>query len=266
MIHISQQSAHHGRQGDLGRFSLGPKALVERAQYWVTSGRAQRRHVQGQADFGATATNAAFALHHAAFSGPGCQAGQGGYFLAVQSSQFGQMSQDHPGGTRSDTLDFIQAVDAPLERGILFQQGFNLFFHRRDLGLEMGHEFGMLPTDKGILMMLGLGFGQSPPVDQLFQPLGQCHQSVLGSRGGGRRIRLIALSIIGQHARVDGIGFCPLALGLGRGTHAGRIGHRDRDLFLMQGLDQGAFIATGGFANDVNRANCAKSFVTREGL
>ena len=168
MIHISQQSAHHGRQGDLGRFSLGPKALVERAQYWVTSGRAQRRHVQGQADFGATATNAAFALHHAAFSGPGCQAGQGGYFLAVQSSQFGQMSQDHPGGMRSDTLDFIQAVDAPLERGILFQQGFNLFFHRRDLGLEMGHEFGMLPTNKGILMMLGLGFGQSPPVDQLF--------------------------------------------------------------------------------------------------
>ena len=43
-----------------------------------------------------------------------------------------------------------------------------------------------------------------------------------------------------------------MALGLGRGAHPGRIGHRDRDLPLLQGLDQGAFIATGGFANHVN--------------
>ena len=110
----------------------------------------------------------------------------------------------------------------------------------------------MLSADKGILMMLGLGFGQSLPVDQLFQPLGQCHQLVLGGRSGRRRFGLIALAIIGQPPRVDLIGFCPLALGLGGGAHAGRIGHRDRDLTLLQDLDQGAFIATGGFAHHVS--------------
>ena len=82
-------------------------------------------------------------------------------------------------------LDFIQAMDTLLQRGILFEQGFNLFFHRLDLGLEMGHELGVLSADKGKLMMLGLGFGQGSPVNQLLQPLGQGHQLVLGGEVGG---------------------------------------------------------------------------------
>src|ERR1019366_3372641 len=125
-----------------------------------------------------------------------------------------------------------------------------------DLGLKMGHELGMLPADKGILMMLGLGFGQSLPVDQLLQPLGQVHQLLLDGRNGWRRFGLIALAITGQSPRVDPIGFCPLALGLGRGAYAGRIGHRDRDLLLMQDLDHGAFIATGGFAHHLHAGYC----------
>src|ERR1035438_5558876 len=153
-------------------------------------------------------------------------------------------------------IEALLQQDAALQqRGILLEQGFNLFFHRLDLGLEMGHELGMLPADKRILMMLGLGFGQGPPMDQLLEPLGQGHQLVLGGRSGWRRFWLIALAIIGQAPRVDPIGFGPLALGLGGGAHPGRIGHRERDEPLMQALDQGAFIATGGFANHVNAGN-----------
>jgi len=116
----------------------------------------------------------------------------------------------------------------------------------------MRHELGMLPADKGILMMLSLGFGQSSPVDQLLQPLGLCHQLVLGGRGGRRRFGLIALAIIESTPGRRSDRFLPAGLGLGPGAHAGRIGHRDRDLLLMQELDQSAFIATGGFANHVN--------------
>src|ERR1039458_1865996 len=255
MIHVSQQSAHDGCEGDFGQFPLGAKALIESAQHRVATGRAEGGHVQGQAHFRTAPADTAHSLHLTAFSGPRSQAGQGRHFLAVQAPQFGHMSQDQPGGAGTDALDFIQAVDALLQRGILLEQGFNLFFHRLDLGLEMGHELGMLPADKRILMMLGLGFGQGPPMDQLLEPLGQGHQLVLGGRSGWRRFWLIALAIIGQAPRVDPIGFGPLALGLGGGAHPGRIGHRDGDQLLMQALDQGAFIATGGFANHVNAGN-----------
>ena len=189
MIHVSQQSAHNGCQGDLGQLSLGAKALVESAQYRVATGRAQGGHVQGQAHFGAAPADTAHSLHRAAFPGPGRQAGQGGHFVAVQSPQFGHMART------------IQAVRGPTpwisskqltrccSTPSCCEQGFNLLFHRLDLGLEMGHQLGMLPADKGILMMLGLGLGQSPPVDQLLQPLGQCHQLALGGRSGGRRLQ-----------------------------------------------------------------------------
>jgi hypothetical protein len=58
------------------------------------------------------------------------------------------VSQDHPSGAGTDALDFIQAVHALLQCGILLEQGFNLLFHRLDLGLEMGQELGMLAADK----------------------------------------------------------------------------------------------------------------------
>jgi len=51
MIHVGQQSAHNGCQGDLRQLSLGPKALVESAQYRIATGRAEGGHVQGQAHF-----------------------------------------------------------------------------------------------------------------------------------------------------------------------------------------------------------------------
>ena len=56
--------------------------------------------------------------------------------------------------------------------------------------------------------------------------------------------------------RVDPIGFGPLALGLGGGAHAGRIGHRDRDLSLMEDLDHGAFIAPSGFTHHLHAGYC----------
>jgi hypothetical protein len=52
--------------------------------------------------------------------------------------------------------------------------------------------------------------------------------------------------------RVNPIGFCPLALGLGGRSHLGRISDRDGNLLLMQAPNQGAFIAPSGFTNDMS--------------
>ncbi len=252
MIHVGQQSAHHCCQGDLAQFPFGAKALVESAQYGVRASRAESCHVQGQAHFGAPASDTAHSFHRAAVSGPRSQTSQGRHLLAVQLPQFGHMSQHHPGSAGTDTLDVIQAVDALLQRGILVEQGLNLLLHRLDLGLEMGYQLGVLPAHEGLLMMLGLGFGHSLPVDQLLQPLGQCDQLVLGGRSGRRRFRLIALAIISQLLRINRIGFCSLASGLSRCSHLGRIGNRYRDFSFVQDLDHGLLIAAGGFTNDMN--------------
>ncbi len=116
----------------------------------------------------------------------------------------------------------------------------------------MRHQLGVLPAHEGMLMMLGLGFGQGLAVNQLFEPLGQRDQLVLGGRGGRRRFRLITLAIISQHLRVNPIGFCPLALGSGGSSHLGRVSDRDWNLLLVQDPDQGAFIAPRGFTNDMS--------------
>src|SRR5436190_23291726 len=62
MIHIDQQAAHYRREGDLGRFVFGAQALIERLEHRIKAGRSERRHVQGQADFGATAADTAHFL------------------------------------------------------------------------------------------------------------------------------------------------------------------------------------------------------------
>jgi hypothetical protein len=63
---------------------------------------------------------------------------------------------------------------------------------------------------------------------------------------------LVALTIVGEHRRIDTVGFGALALGLGSGAHSGRVEDRDGDLSLVQSAHQAPFIAAGGFADDVN--------------
>ena len=252
MIHKGQKPAHRRGQRDLWQFALSPQALVEGPQCRVGTDRTEGRHVQGQAHLGAAAADTAHALHRAAFSGPRSQTGQGGHLLAIQLSQFGHMSQHPPGSAGANTLDLIQAFHALLQRGIFLQQGVDLLFDRLDLGLEVAHKLGVLSPDEGILMMFSLGFGQSLSVDQLLEPLSECDQLILAIGCRWRRLGLITLAIISQHLRINAIGFCPLAAGLSRSSHWSGIGDRDRDLTLVQGIDHGPFIATGGLANDVN--------------
>ena len=71
---------------------------------------------------------------------------------------------------------------------------------------------------------------------------------------------MIALAILGQSARIDGIGFGPLALGLGGRSHLGRIDNRDGDLSFVKDFDHGLFIATGSFTNDVDCGYLLESF------
>src|SRR5262245_25198177 len=110
----------------------------------------------------------------------------------------------------------------------------------------------MLALNKRVDVMLSLRPGQGLAVDQLLQPLSQPHQLFLSFGHCRSRFGLESLAILGQHLRIDAIGFRPLATSLGCRSHLGRIGDRDRDLLLVQRFDQGLFVAAGGFTNDVN--------------
>src|SRR6266702_3312904 len=96
MIHIDQQFAHDCDECDFRRFVFGAQTQVERLQHGITSGRRQGCHVQGQADLGTTAADTTHPFHGTALPRPRSQAGQGGYFLAVEPAQFGHMRQDQP--------------------------------------------------------------------------------------------------------------------------------------------------------------------------
>lgn len=72
----------------------------------------------------------------------------------------------------------------------------------------------MLFLHKGLMMMFGLGLGRSLGFDQLLEPLGQGDQLELDWRSRRGRWWLVALAVIREHRRVNGVGFSPLALGL----------------------------------------------------
>ena len=112
---------------------------------------------------------------------------------------------------------------------------------------------GLVPfADKSIGMMLGLSLVHGPSLDQLLEPLSQSHQLTLHFGNRRRRRGLITLPIIGEHRGIDGIGLGPLALGLSGRAHLSRIDDGNGDVGFVQALDQGLFVAPGGFANDMS--------------
>src|SRR5258706_15755922 len=105
MIHVDQQAAHDRGERDFTWFFFTAQTLVERLQDGIKAGRAERRHVQGQPDFGATAADTAEPFHRATLSGPGSQAGQGGHLLAVDRAQFADSGQTEPDRAWADAGD-----------------------------------------------------------------------------------------------------------------------------------------------------------------
>jgi hypothetical protein len=163
--------------------------------------------------------------------------------------------QDQEGGTATNSHNGIEGCNALLERWVFLEQGFQFILGPLDLSLVELQELLVLFAHKAVVMMFGLRLSDRLSLDELLEPLGQGDQLVLdlgGLRGG---LRLEALAVVGQHRRVDTVGFGPLALGLGGGTHLGRVNDRDGDFGFMQGRYQVPFVAAGGLTDDMSTSD-----------
>jgi len=216
MIHIDQQSTHDRGECDFGRFLFGTQALVERLQHGITAGRTQGAMYKAKADFGTTATiqRIPFIVRFGRVQGAKPAKAATCWRLIWPNS--GICARTSQAGARTDALDVIQTIDALLQLGILCEQGSDLFFHRHNLRLVVGHELGVAPADKGRLVMFGLRFGQGLCLDQLHKPLSQRHQLVLA--GGGRRggFKADNAGRNRQQGRINTVGFWLVGLAPGR--------------------------------------------------
>ena len=90
-------------------FSAGGETDVKSFENGVEANRTGGGHPQDAADLGAAATNAALSAECAAVVVVGCDADQGGGFVAVDNAQFGDAPQERAGGRLADAFDLFKA-------------------------------------------------------------------------------------------------------------------------------------------------------------
>jgi hypothetical protein len=110
-------------------------------------------------------------------------------------------------------------------RLVVVNEGLVLFFHKR------------------VMVLFGLASDHHLCLDQLLEPLRQCHQLLLDPGRLRGRFRLVALAIVGEHGRIDTVGFGAQAAGPRSGPHLCRVNDGDPDFGLVQRSDQGLFVA-----------------------
>ena len=93
---------------------------------------------------------------------------------------------------------------------------------------------------------------------ELAAALDQRGQAALGLGVGRGGLGLGGATEGREDALVDGIGFGPPAGRAGELTHAQRVGDGDGQTGLVQGGDEGALVAAGGFEHDVDARHPAQ--------
>src|ERR1700733_12896331 len=251
MIHQDNEFTHDGGKRDFGGFASGAKALVKLFELAIASGGDESRHVEGASYRSAAATDGAEPLPTAALTSKRSQSGQGGGLLAIEGSQFRQFRQDAQGGDGADAGNGFEFLEARMQGCHLPAQLFELVFDLGQIPFEPADQTLGLAAQAGQGELLGL----LPLGDDNFHDLlATANQfgELLFERGAGRSgFGPQGLAIGGEHRRIDLIGFGALATGFGEVAGTGGIEYADGDAGGLECRHDVAFIATGGFANDL---------------
>ncbi len=253
MVHVEEQLPHDGGQGYFTGLVAFSEALVERLQDGIAAAAAEGCHVQNGTNLSSSAADTALAFHRATLARPRGQAGQRRGPAAIHGSQLGQEDQRQQGGAKTDAFDFDQTVQALLELLLCLYPFLDLFFDGFDLALVVAEQLLVLLLHKRVGMMLGLGLGHGALIDELFEPKRQIGHGAHFWRNRGGGFGLEALAIIGQGLRITTIRFGPFPLGLAGGEGLGRVDDRDENFDLVKGLDDGTFVAAGGFTDHMRQ-------------
>jgi hypothetical protein len=250
---MDEQFAHDGGEGDFGWFALVTEMVVKLSQGGLLhSGEDHGTHIESVAHVGATTADMTLALPRSALTGPGSQASQGGGLLAVKLSQLRHVAQDGDGGDKADAGHLIQNVDLFLMRGGTSHQPGQFFFHGFNLGIQLFTELGLLFKDETVGGVFALLADTHPLLFELSAPIHQRPHLPQGRIGFGGGRRFMSLSESGEQSAVQRIAFGADALGQSEMTDVTGIEDRDRPIGGLERGDNATFIATGGFADDLN--------------
>jgi hypothetical protein len=195
----------------------------------------------------------------------GSQASQCRSLSTRQGSQFGECGQQGPGGATANALNRRKPLNFCVKLGIgLFQ--------RDDFLLDPFQMFsqGSLKVlaqaaNERVMMMFLPQLLLSEEVEQFLPAIDQGFETQLRSRRheGGRWLEEPA--IVGQDEGINTVGFGEQATGPGKITHLAGIDQRERDLILVEGLQEWIFISTGSFTDHLDRT-AATAEVAQEAL
>ncbi len=249
-IEHHEQLAHAGSDDDFEFFSLSGESFGEFFQGGIEAFGGEGGHVEGVADVGSPTPNGAFAPHSSAIVVEGGQAREGGDFLSVELSEFGEIG--HEGGGRG----LAHAGNAGEEFGfgvpivVGFEQLEDSLFDGVDFLVQEVDDFSHAPRDQlsGIRFeAIGFGGSQGDELssagDELLQ-FGLFFGQLIDQPG------LDLLSEAGDDGGVEAIGFCQDAESAGEVADLPGID----DGHVMAGLGEFghelALVSAGGFDHD----------------
>lgn len=217
--------------------------------FWIPSARGQGRHVQHAADFFSAAGDVGAASLFTRLSIIGSQADQCGNLMAVESSQFGQMRQEHGAGLRSDAggaakqsifvLQVIVGLDVVINEFIEFS---DLVFERFDHFSNAFSDFDMV-NHSSTVGFLGEQVIKLPASgDQFGEGL---------DMGCFRRSRLgfDDFAELGDDVGIDGIGLGEFSEASCEVAHLSRVGD-DNVVAVLEEFDRERFFVTAGSFED----------------
>jgi len=235
------------------------KTLGENSDLRIAPPGGQSGHVEQAAYLFAAAGDAGFAHLDSGLTIKGSYAYQGGDFMTIEFSQFGQMSDEHSAGLRANARGAAQDSIFVTEVIVALNVVLNEIVELTNLGLEGFDHFADAITNFemmchfGTVGFLGKHVGElSPSADQFGQEL----RLWLSGRPIGGFDHLAETS---EDFGIDGVGLGVFAQTFCEMTHLTGIDH-DR---LESGLDQfgseSAFVSAGCFQDDLGDIEALQS-------
>jgi len=251
---MDEEFAHDGDDCEFFGFGTEKEGLVEGHEDGVVSGGDEGGHVEGASGFGTSGGGATLTAEEATVAVEGGEAGEGGTGTTVEGAEFGHVGEQGGGGEEADGFDGAKGAhfrgDGRVQGDGFLEEGFEV----GQVGVELLKKGAALFDEVFVAQETKtVGFGQTQG-DEVVAAGTEIGQADLGGIGGRRGGGLEGAGVSAEDAGVDLIGLSELTASSGEVPDVAGIKVADGHASRPEGVEQGAFITTGGFAYEVQGA------------
>jgi hypothetical protein len=246
-VEDDEEFSHAGGEDDFEGFAMLSEAISEGFDDGVAAAGGQSSHVEYGADGFTPATDGAFALVFSAVAIERSQSDQGGYLLAIELTEFGDIGQECGGSDAPQPWDGLHELGLVAPVVIRFDEDFDGGFDFADLPFqEFEDGLDAFPD--------GLSVGDLEPVrlhraevDELSPPSDELLDFGLFFGGFLGRLGLHLLGEEGQDAGIQAVGLGDQAEGPGKVPDPAGIDDRDVITGVEEVGDELSLVAARGF-------------------